>query len=234
MIDSADVPLPYRIVALMQERNRLFAYPLEQIAADIWAERFRCGRCGKCCTRELNNHIFLLEHDVENAIGIDPSAIEPAPYPEFCDQEGTLYVSGYALRMRNDREGSCWFLNGGKCRIYEQRFSCCRIYPHMLRRSAGAPGHVSWRHFARRGSHGIKDSEILYEDSLTLAREVKEYENAFLSQQISFLECIHEYFTVQGLRHDPVLLRKRSGGSKNWVPERIKVFHYGQLEEWQD
>ena len=36
------------------------------------------------------------------------------------------------------------------------------------------------------------------------AREIKEYENAFLTQQISFLETIHEYFTVNGLRHDPV------------------------------
>ena len=33
---------------------------------------------------------------------IDPDAYEPAPDPEFCDQNGMLYVSGYALRMKND------------------------------------------------------------------------------------------------------------------------------------
>ena len=39
---SKDIPIPYRIVALIQERNRLFAYPLEQMAGDIWSARFRC------------------------------------------------------------------------------------------------------------------------------------------------------------------------------------------------
>ena len=132
MVAASDIQIPYRIIALIHERNRLFAYPLEQMASDIWSARFRCTCCGECCTRAINNHIFLLDHDVTEVRKIDPDAYEPAPDPEFCDQNGMLYVSGYALRMKDDTNGSCWFLEDGKCRIYDQRFSGCRIYPHML------------------------------------------------------------------------------------------------------
>ena len=37
MDPSPEVPLPYRIVAQMQERNRLFAFPLEQLAEEYGA-----------------------------------------------------------------------------------------------------------------------------------------------------------------------------------------------------
>ena len=141
---SEGIPLPYRIIALMQERNRLFAFPLEDLAEEIRTAGFRCNRCGSCCTRAVNEHIFLLDHDVAELKMIDPAAYEPAPDPEFCDQNGRLYVSGYALRMKKDPPGSCWFLKNGKCRIYDRRFSVCHIYPHMLRRDADASGLVAW------------------------------------------------------------------------------------------
>jgi len=231
MDPSLDVPLPYRIVALLQERNRLFAYPLERVASDIWSARFRCTSCGACCTQAVNNHIFLLNRDVEMVKTIDPDAIEPAPDPEFCDQNGMLYVSGYALRMKNDPSSSCWFLTDGRCCIYEQRPSGCRIYPHMLRRSAGAPGNVTWRQFARKGSHGQYDPTLTFEECFMIAREVKEYENAYLTQQIAFLETIHEYFTVHGLLHDPTMHKQRLRQIQKGLPGTIKVFHAGVLEE---
>ena len=231
-MDAArDIPIPYRIVALIQERNRLFEYPLERVAGDIWSAKFRCMSCGACCTQVINNHIFLLDRDVERVKTIDPDAYEPAPGPEFCDQNGILYVSGYALRMKNDTTGSCWFLKDGICRIYEQRFSGCRIYPHMLRRSAGVPGNVTWRQFARKGSHGQYDPTLTFEDCFTIAREVKEYENAYLTQQIAFLETIHEYFTVNGLRHDLKVHRQRLQQIRKGLPGTIRVFHAGELEE---
>jgi hypothetical protein len=231
MNPSPDVPLPYRIVALLQERNRLFAYPLERVASDIWSARFRCTSCGACCTQAVNNHIFLLNRDVEMVKTIDPDAIEPAPDPEFCDQNGMLYVSGYALRMKDDPSRSCWFLKDGRCRIYEQRFSGCRIYPHMLRRSAGTPGNVTWRQFARKGSHGQFDPTLTFEDCFLIAREVKEYENAYLTKQISFLETIHEYFTVNDLRHDPKVHEQRLRQIRKGLPVPVTVFHAGELKE---
>jgi uncharacterized protein len=154
MTASGDIPVPYRIVALMQEQNHLFAYPLERLAIKIWATRFRCDCCGACCTRAVNGYVFLLDHEMAEIKKIDPAAYEPAPDPEFCDQNGMLYVSGYALMMKDDAKGSCWFLEDGKCRIYDKRFSGCRIYPHMLRRSVGATGEVIWQKFARENEHG--------------------------------------------------------------------------------
>ena len=149
MSSSFRVQIPYRIIALIQERNRLFAYSLERLAGEIKATRFRCSCCGTCCTRNINRHIFLVDRDVAEVKKIDPAVFELAPDLEFCDQNGTFYVSGYALRMKTDIPGSCWFLENGWCRIYAQRFSVCRIYPHMLRRNCDMSGQVTWRQFTR-------------------------------------------------------------------------------------
>lgn len=227
-----EIPVPYRIVALMQERNRLFAFPLERLVIEIWSTRFRCDCCGACCTRAINRHIFLLDHDVDDVKKIDPTSYEPAPDPEFCDQNGRLYVSGYALRMKDDTDGSCWFLENGRCRIYDRRFSGCRIYPHMLRRSPDTTGTVKWQKFARRNAHGRYDPQLSLEECLGLAREIKEYENAFLTQQISFLETIHEYFTVHNFRHDPGTYSSQMQRLSAGLPVDIKVFHAGELEDW--
>lgn len=233
MESSQDIPLPYRIVALMQERNRLFAYPIERLAIEIWATKFHCAGCGACCTRVINPHIFLLDHDVVAIRKIDPLAYEPAPGPEFCDQYGMLYVSGYALRMKDDAIGSCWFLENGRCRIYDQRFSGCRIYPHMLRRSTDTNGEITWHRFTRPAEHGQSDPKQSLDECLALAREVKEYETAYLNQQISFLETIHEYFTIHNLRHDLNVLRERMQRYRQGVPVYMKVFHAGELEEYR-
>lgn len=43
-----------------------------------------------------------------------------------------------------------------------------------------------WRQFAHLDEHGRYDPALPFEECLVLAREVKEYENAYLTQQISF------------------------------------------------
>lgn len=224
------VPIPCRIVALVQEQNRLFGYPLETLAEEIRQIGFTCSRCGTCCTRAVNRHIFLLDKDVDTVAAIDPDAFEPAPDPEFCDQNGTLYVSGYALRMKDDDTGSCWFLHENRCQIYDRRFPICRIYPHMLRREAGRAEIVSWCTFSRMNEHGRYHVAMPKDECLSLALEIKEYENAFLTQQISFLETLHEYFTAHTLRHDPEMHRQGMQRILEGRPVDIKVFHAGELE----
>lgn len=233
MFAASAVPVPYRIIALMQERNRIFAYPLECLAGEIKVTGFRCTCCGTCCTRRVNDHIFLLDHDVDGVKKIDPDALEPAPDPEFCDRNGTMYVSGYALRMKNDNLGSCWFLENGKCSIYEQRVSGCRIYPHMLRRNADTTGSVTWRHFARQNGHGRYDPFISDDECFSRAREIKEYENEFLTHQISFLETIHEYFTVHNLGHDQEMYDFQMQRFFYGEPVNVVVYHAGELQEHQ-
>lgn len=195
------VPIPFQIVALMQERNSLFEYPQEQLA-DIFKELgFKCTQCARCCTREFNGHVFLLDHDVSEVKKIDPEALEPAPYPEFCDQNGVFYVSGYALRAKDDAPGSCWFLENGRCRIYNKRFSICRIYPYMLHREPDEKGKIDWRQISGLNEHGDYHEDIPPEKCIAIAREVKEYENAILTQEISFLEFLQDYFSRRHLRH---------------------------------
>jgi Fe-S-cluster containining protein len=228
------IPIPYRIIALMQERNRIFGFPLEHLAAEIKTIGFQCARCGTCCTRAVNGHIFLLDHEIAEVKKIDPCALEPAPDPEFCDQKGMLYVSGYTLRVKNDHPGTCWFFDNGKCRIHDRRFSFCRIYPHMLRNSTDEAGLVKWRLFAKMNEHGRYNQEISDDDCLALAREIKVFENAFLTHQISFLETVHEYFAINNLWHNQEMydLQMRRLFSRN-EPVSILVFHDGELQEYR-
>jgi Fe-S-cluster containining protein len=190
-----------RIAALTQERNRLFEFPTKKLAECIKEIGFRCTSCAKCCTRVFNGHVFLLDRDVTTLKAIDPAALEPAPAPEFCDQNGIFYVSGYALRTQDDAAGSCWFLKNGMCRIYDRRFTICRIYPYMLHREPDESGKIDWRQFSGLDQHGEYDMIISDDESLDLARETKEYENAFLTQEIRFLEFMQEYFNSHRLRH---------------------------------
>jgi len=225
------VPIPLRIAALTQERNSLFGYPTERLADVIKDVGFRCTNCTKCCTRAFNGHVFLLDRDVTAVREIDPAALEPAPDPEFCDQNGMFYVSGYALRAKADDVGSCWFLENGRCRIYDRRFAICRIYPYMLHREPGEDGKVDWRQIAGLDKHGEYGAVIPAAGCLAIARETKEYENAFLTQEIGFLECINEHFTRHQLRHVQKVYDDRMRAFARGTPITVMVYYDGQLEK---
>jgi Fe-S-cluster containining protein len=225
------VPIPFQIIALSQERNSLFEYQPDRLAGIIREIGFRCTSCARCCTHEFNGHVFLLDHDVTVVKTIDPGALEPAPYPEFCDQNGVFYVSGYALRTKRDAPGSCWFLENGRCRIYNQRFSICRVYPYMLHREPDEMGRIDWRQLSGLNEHGDYHHEIPLEESLTLAREIKEYENAILTQEISFLEFIQDYFARHNLRHVQKVYDDRMRRFSKGEPVTVMVYYAGELEE---
>ena len=231
MTGISHVPIPFRIIALVQERNRLFEYPLERLAGVIREVGFRCEMCGECCARAQNGHVFLLDRDVEEIQSIDPTAIEPAPEPEFCDRTGTFYVSGYTLRTKGDAAGSCWFLEDGRCRIYDRRVSVCRIYPYILHREPDETGTVDWRHMAGFGHHGVYHQEIPDEECLVLAREIKEYENAILTREISFLEFVQDYFAKHRLGHVQQVYDERMRRFSRGEPIIVMVYHDGHLEE---
>jgi hypothetical protein len=224
------IPIPLRIAALIQERNSLLEYPIERLASVIREIGFQCSSCAKCCTRAFNGHVFLLDRDVTAVKKIDPAAIEPAPAPEFCDQNGIFYVSGYAIRIQDDNEGSCWFLKDGKCRIYEHRFTICRIYPYMLHREADEKGSVDWRQFCGLDQHGEYNTTIPDDVCLDIARETKEYENAFLTQEIRFLEFMRDYFSRHHLRHVQKVYDDRMRGFNRGEEITVMVYYGGLLE----
>jgi Fe-S-cluster containining protein len=217
-------------MALTREQNSLFEYPLERLAGVIREVGFSCTCCGRCCTRAFNGHVFLLDHDVGTTRSLDPAALEPAPDPEFCDQNGTFYVSGYALRSQGDPAGSCWFLENGRCRIYDHRPSICRIYPSMLHREPDEEGKVDWRQVSGLNEHGEYHHEIPREQCLELARETKEYENAVLSQELSFLELIRDYFAEHGLRHVQKVYDDRMREFSKGRSLKVMVYSAGTLE----
>jgi hypothetical protein len=224
-------PIPLRIAALIQERNRLFDSPVERLAGVIREIGFRCTSCAKCCTRAFNGHVFLLDRDVTAVKALDPAALEPAPAPEFCDQNGIFYVSGYALRIQDDDAGSCWFLKNGRCRIYDHRFTICRIYPYMLHREPDENGDIDWRQFSGLDQHGEYDAVISDDESRNLARETKEYENAFLTQEIQFLEFMLEYFSSHRLRHVQKIYDDRLRRFKRGDEITVMVYYDGHLEK---
>ena len=218
-------------MALFQEQNRLFGFPMERLAAIIRERGFRCRCCGNCCTRSVNGHVFVLDHEVRLIRTIDPDAVEPAPGPEFCDDSGTFYVSGFALRSKGDAAGSCWFLENSRCRIYELRPSACRIYPFMLRRKPDAEGTVDWRFFAQGGEHGEYHHALSWEACLELARDIIVHEHAVLTQEISFLEVMENYFSEHRIQPGTTLFTDPGRQLSEGRPVPVMSYHEGTLEK---
>jgi len=219
-----------RLAALRQDLFSVTDYPVDRLASIIRDVGFACDCCTRCCTREFNDHVFLLDRDTAVIKAIDPAALVPAPYFEICDQNGRFYDSGYALRIRSD--GSCFFLEGDRCRIYESRLSICRIYPYMLHREPDDTGIVDWRQISGLNKHGTYHNDISVEESLAIAREVKGYEIAFLEQTIRFYEFMCSYFAENGLRHIRKVYDDRMRAYKKGEVIEVFVLYSGQLEHW--
>ncbi len=160
---------------------------------------FKCELCARCCTKEFNDHVFLLDSDLAIIRKIYIDSITPAPYYEFCDQNGRFYVSGYALKSKPD--GSCIFLENKRCKIYENRPLICRVYPHMLHREADESGKVDWRQISGLNEHGSYHSELDDFECKATAQETRAYEEAYLRQMIDFLEAVQAHFKMNGLKH---------------------------------
>lgn len=210
-------PFESRLANLQEELQDLMQFPDSEFIDTIKELGFKCELCARCCTKEFNDHVFLLDSDLAVIKKIDPDAITPAPYPEFCDQNGRFYVSGYALKTNSD--GSCIFLNSifeertedgsdmpiilenKRCKIYESRPLICRVYPHMLHREADESGKVDWRMISGLNEHGSYHSDLEESECRTIARETRAYEEAYLRQMIGFHEAVQAHFNKNSLKH---------------------------------
>ena len=214
-----------KIRELKEELGGLEEYPDEQFLQIIKDVGFECTLCGKCCTRDFNDHAFLLDADAEIIRSLDESALVPAPYYEFCDQNGEFYVSGYAIRAH--RDGTCHFMEKGRCKIYEQRPQICRIYPYMLHREEDDEGVFDWRQISGLNRHGSYHASIRDEDCRQIASEVRVYEAAFLNQEIEFLEAVKECFEKNGLKHSPMAYDRQMRLFERGGKVRVNVFYKG-------
>jgi len=101
----------------------------------------------------------------------------------------------------------------------------------MLHREPDVHGDVDWRQFSGIDQHGEYDAVITDDVSLDLARETKEYENAFLTQEIRFLEFIQDHFTSHRLRHVQKVYDDRIRQFKRGDEITVMVYYDGNLEQ---
>lgn len=211
-----------------QEISGVITYPDDRFEKIIREVGFECDRCGRCCTSELNDHVFLLDEDSERMIRISgKESLRPAPYYEFCDNLGRFYVMGYALK--NKGGGDCIFYTGGRCEHYESRPAICRIYPYMLHREEDEDGNLDWRQIGGLDQHGLYHCEIDENASKDIARSVKNYELAFLRQKLVFIQKVEDHFRKNGLRHSQQMYDRMMREIKKGKETEVYVFFRGEL-----
>ncbi len=216
------------IRTLENEIKDVASFPDERYIEIIHEVGFECDRCGRCCTREFNDHVFLLDEDAESIIKIaGREFLRPAPYYEFCDNLGRFYVMGYALKDKAG--GKCIFYTDGRCEHYAHRPAVCRIYPYMLHREEDEEGNIDFRQIGGLGEHGLYNSEIDGETCRETVKEVKKYEKDFLEQKLRFLRRIDEHFQKNNLRHSRHMYDRMMREFEKGKEIEVYVFFQGNL-----
>ena len=84
---------------------------------------FACTLCGDCCR---NRMIPLYKEDVER--------LESAGYMDFYEPTTKMEfeLTGALYKMKLKEDGSCIFLEGNLCSVYELRPDTCRRYPFII------------------------------------------------------------------------------------------------------
>lgn len=206
------------------------AFPEHEFTEIIREVGFECDFCGKCCTSEFNDHVFLLDEDASRIIdNVGRDCLRPAPYYDFCDNLGRFYVMGYALK--NNQEGNCIFYTGSRCKHYEIRPSVCRIYPYMLHREEDEQGNVGFRQVSGLSEHGTYHNEIDNAACHDIFEDVKKYETAFLDQKIRFMDLIKNHFKKQNLTHKRQLYDKRMRDFEKGEEIEVYVFYNGKFDK---
>ncbi|HEY9246106.1 MAG TPA: YkgJ family cysteine cluster protein [Candidatus Methanoperedens sp.] len=211
-----------------QEIKRILSFPDDSFIEIIRDIGFECDLCGKCCTKEFNDHVFLLDDDAERIIRISgKDKLEPAPFYDFCDNFGRFYVLGYALKSRPN--GDCTFYTSGRCEQYDMRPSICRIYPYMLHREEDEEGHMDWRQISGLNLHGLYHNNIDNKTCRKIVKEVKKYEVDFLKQKARFLHVIDELFTKHALSHSRKMYDLKMRDYMAGKEIEVHVFFHGKF-----
>lgn len=231
MISVKKDDIESRLADVREELTGVKEFPDLKFVGIIRELGFRCELCARCCTKEFNDHVFLLDADLAVIRQINPDSVTPAPYYEFCDQKGRFYVSGYALKTKPD--GSCVFLENKRCKIYGSRPSICRVYPYMLHREADNSGKIDWRQISGLNEHGSYYSELEDSECEAIAQETRVYEEAYLTQMIGFFEDVEAHFRKNGLKHvQSVYDRRMREFLKGKFELEVFVYYKGEFEKY--
>lgn len=93
---------------------------------------FNCQQCGTCCRWE--GAVLLTDADIvvlASALGIDEQ--------RFVEEHTRLAPGRHGLALLDKEDGSCFFLEGNGCRLYEARPEQCRTFPYAWRVEEGCP-----------------------------------------------------------------------------------------------
>ncbi len=210
------------------EIKRIESYPDEQYIKIIHEVGFECDCCGKCCTSEFNDHVFLLDDDTRRIIQFQgKSFLRPAPYFELCDNYGRFYVMGYALKTKPD--GDCIFYSGGKCIHYNIRPLICRIFPYMLHREPDEDGNIEFRQISGIDMHGTYHNDLKAEQCTEIIKTVKEYEINFLRQQLNFIKEVEKYCKANNLKRSDRMYDIMMRRFKKGETVEVNVFFNGEF-----
>ena len=93
---------------------------------------FKCSGCGECC--RWTGSVLLTDSDISNVAGhLDLSEME------FIEHQTRLAPNRTQLALLDQEDGSCSFLEGDRCRIYEVRPEQCRTFPFAWSVPQGCP-----------------------------------------------------------------------------------------------
>lgn len=72
MIPVKNDPIDTRLAETQKELLDLKKFPNSEFIGIIKELGFKCELCARCCTKEFNDHVFLLDSDLERIRSIDP------------------------------------------------------------------------------------------------------------------------------------------------------------------
>ncbi len=212
------------IATIEKEMRCIESFPEKEYIEIISEVGFECDFCGKCCTSEFNDHVFLLDQDAERVIEkLGKEFLRPAPYFDLCDNIGKFYVMGYALKTKQN--GDCIFYSDGRCKHYELRPLICRIYPYMLHREPDDEGNIEFRQISGLNMHGLYNSDISEKECREILKSVKNYELGFLSQKLRFFRKCTEYFKKNHLSYSRHMYDKTMRECKKGKTIEVCVFY---------
>lgn len=94
---------------------------------------FTCLRCGDCC--RWPGHVWLTPEDI-SALAARFGQSES----EWIERFTVLTRNRAGLSLRENTDGSCEFLEGGRCAVYEDRPGQCRDFPGRWSVASPCPG----------------------------------------------------------------------------------------------
>ena len=219
-----------KLYDIEKEIKDIESFPVEQYVKIIQEVGFECDFCGKCCTSEFNDHVFLLDDDAERIIGYQgKDFLRPAPYFDLCDNLGRFYVMGYALKTKPN--GDCIFYKGNRCEHYGIRPRICKIYPYMLHREPDDEGNIEFRQISGLDMHGSYHSEISNESCKGILKSVKDYESGYLRQKLEFAIKVRKYLQENNLINSRQMYDRMMREYRKGKVIEVYVFFRGRFEK---